>query len=49
MNVELDSNQVELIFEAVQYRIENDNHLMYHPATRTDYEDLMAMIEDEYL
>ena len=23
MNVELDSNQVELIFEAVQYRIEN--------------------------
>jgi|TARA_B100000029_G_scaffold461579_1_gene493459 hypothetical protein len=49
MNVELDSNAIELIFEAIQYRIENDTHLMYHPATKSDYEDLMAVFEDEYL
>ena len=49
MNIDLDVSELELIYESIQYRLENDNHLMYHPNIMKDLEDMMAIWEDEYL
>ncbi len=49
MNVDLDVKTLEYIYESVQFRLENDNHLMYHPDIRKDLEDMLAEWEDEYL
>ncbi len=49
MNIDLDVSELELIYESISYRLENDNHLMYHPNIRKDLEDMMAVWEDEYL
>ena len=49
MNVELDIKVLEYIYESVQFRLENDTHLLYHPDIRNDLEDMLAEWEDEYL
>ncbi len=49
MNIDLDVSELELIYESITYRLENDNHLMYHPNIRKDLEDMIAVFEDEYL
>lgn len=49
MQLDLDAGTVELLYESIQFRLENDNHLMYHPDTRKNLEDLLAEWEDEYL
>ena len=49
MNVELDIKVLEYIYESVQFRLENDTHLLYHPDIRKDLEDMLAEWEDEYL
>ena len=41
--------KVEYIYESIQFRLENDNHLLYHPDIRKDLEDMLAEWEDEYL
>ena len=49
MNVELDTKALEYIYESVQFRLENDTHLLSHPDIRKDLEDMLAEWEDEYL
>ena len=49
MQLELDAGQLELIYESIQFRLENDNHLLYHPDIRKDLEDMLAEWEDEYI
>ena len=49
MQLELAAGQLELIYESIQFRLENDNHLMYHPDIRKDLEDMLAEWEDEYI
>ncbi len=49
MNVELDAKALEYIYESVQFRLEHDTHLLYHPDIRKDLEDMLAEWEDEYL
>ena len=49
MNIDLDIKELEYIYESISFRLENDNHLMYHPDIRKDLEDMMAVWEDEYL
>ena len=49
MEIDLDVRDLELIYESITYRLENDNHLMYHPNVRKDLEDMIAIFEDEYL
>tara|TARA_Y200000002_G_scaffold237569_1_gene196278 strand:+ start:402 stop:569 length:168 start_codon:yes stop_codon:yes gene_type:complete len=49
MNIDLDVKELEYIYESISFRLENDNHLMYHPDIRKDLEDMMAVWEDEYL
>ena len=49
MNIDLDVKELEYIYESISFRLEHDNHLMYHPDIRKDLEDMMATWEDEYL
>ena len=49
MELELDAGQLELIYESILFRLENDNNLMYHPDIRKDLEDMLAEWEDEYI
>ena len=49
MQIELDVKELEYIYESLSFRLEHDNHLMYHPDIRKDLEDMMATWEDEYL
>ena len=49
MQIELDVKELEYIYESLSFRLEHDNHLMYHPDIRKDLEDMMAVWEDEYL
>ena len=43
MQIELDVKELEYIYESLSFRLEHDNHLMYHPDIRKDLEDMMAV------
>mgnify|MGYP003321243586 FL=1 len=49
MRLNLDSYEVTLILETIQYRIDNDEKLLYSPNIRSDLEDLLSLLEDDYL
>jgi hypothetical protein len=49
MRLNLDSYEVTLILETIQYRIDSDEKLVYSPNIRSDLEDLLSLLEDEYL
>ena len=49
MQLDLEDKELEYIYESIQFRLENDNHLLYHPDIRKDLEDMLAEWEDEYL
>jgi len=49
MKVELEAYFIDLIIETIQYRIDNDEKLEYHPNVRSDLEDLLSLLEDEYV
>ena len=49
MQLDLEVKELEYIYESFQFRLENDNHLLYHPDIRKDLEDMLAEWEDEYL
>lgn len=49
MHIDIDSYEVTLILETIQYRIDNDEKLLYSPNIRSDLEDLLSLLEDEYL
>ena len=41
---ELDSYNLDLIVESLQYRLEDDTNLMYHPDIKSDLEDMCAKL-----
>ena len=50
MRLELDDFEKDALIETIQYRIENDEHLLTNASIKDDLEDLInKFLEDEYL
>ena len=50
MRLELDDYEKDALIETIQYRIENDEHLLIHASVKDDLEDLIdKFLEDEYV
>ena len=50
MRLELDDYEKDALVETIQYRIENDEHLLTNASIKDDLEDLMnKVLEDEYV
>ena len=50
MRLELDEYEKDALVETIQYRIENDEHLLTNASIKDDLEDLInKFLEDEYL
>ena len=50
MRLELDDFEKDALVETIQYRIENDEHLLTNASIKDDLEDLMnKVLEDEYV
>ncbi len=50
MRLELDEYERDSLIETIQYRIENDEHLLINASVKDDLEDLIdKFLEDEYL
>ena len=45
VDVEIDQYDKDLIIETLQYRLENDNHLMQEMTLKDNLEDLMSKLE----
>ena len=49
MRLELDEYEKDALIETIQYRIENDEHLLTNASIKDDLEDLIdKFIEDDY-
>ena len=49
MRLELDEYEKDALVETIQYRIENDEHLLTNASIKDDLEDLIdKFIEDDY-
>ena len=49
MRLELDDFEKDALIETIQYRIENDEHLLTNASIKDDLEDLIdKFIEDDY-
>ena len=49
MRLELDDFEKDALVETIQYRIENDEHLLTNASIKDDLEDLIdKFIEDDY-
>ena len=49
MRLELDDFEKDTLVETIQYRIENDEHLLTNASIKDDLEDLIdKFIEDDY-
>ena len=49
MRLELDEFEKDTLVETIQYRIENDDHLLTNASIKDDLEDLIdKFIEDDY-
>ena len=50
MRLELDEYEKDALVETIQYRIENDEHLLINASVKDDLEDLIdKFLEDEYV
>jgi len=49
MTIELDAYELDLLMETISFRIENDNHLILNSSLRDELEDLLTLIEDQYV
>ena len=50
MRLELDDFEKDALVETLQYRIENDEHLLTNASIKDDLEDLInKFLEDEYV
>lgn len=50
MQIELDDYEKDTMVETLQYRIENDEHLLINASVKDDLQDLLdKFLEDEYL
>jgi len=45
VDVDIDQYDKDLIIETLQYRLENDNHLMQEMTLKDNLEDLMSKLE----
>ena len=49
MRLELDEYEKDALIETIQYRIENDEHLLTNASIKDDLEDLIdKFLEDDY-
>ena len=49
MRLELDDFEKDALIETIQYRIENDEHLLTNASIKDDLEDLInKFLEDDY-
>ena len=49
MRLELDEYERDSLIETIQYRIENDEHLLTNASIKDDLEDLIdKFLEDDY-
>ena len=49
MRLELDEYEMDTLVETIQYRIENDEHLLINASVKDDLEDLIEkFIVDDY-
>ena len=49
MRLELDEYEKDALIETIQYRIENEEHLLTNASIKDDLEDLIdKFIEDDY-
>ena len=50
MRLELDEYERDSLMETIQYRIENDEHLLVNASVKDDLQDLLdKFLEDEYV
>ena len=49
MNISIDTYERELIIEALEYRIENDERLIRDYGTKEDLTYLLERLSDEYV
>ena len=50
MQIELDGYEKDTMVETLQYRIENDEHLLINASVKDDLQDLLdKFLEDEYV
>ena len=50
MELLLDEYEIDTLMETLQYRIENDEHLLTNASIKDDLEDLInKFLEDEYV
>ena len=48
MRLELDEYEKDHLIETLQYRIENDEHLLTNSTLKSDLKDLIEKLEEEY-
>ena len=47
MSLDVDQYEIELLVEAIQYRIENDETFLLNHCLKQELEDLLGKIQDE--
>lgn len=48
MSLDVDQYEIELLVEAIQYRIENDETFLLNHCLKQELEDLLGKIQDEF-
>ena len=46
MALDVDQYEIELLVEAIQYRLENDEHFLLNYTLKQELEDLLGKIQD---
>ena len=49
IDLQLTSYDIDLIIETISYRLENDNQLILNSSLKDELEDLLALLEDQYV
>ena len=49
MEINIEPYHLDLLIETISFRLEEDQQLHFLPDVRSDLEELLAMMEDEYL
>ena len=48
MELLLDEYEIDTLMETLQYRIENDEHLLTNASLKSDLKDLIDRLEEDY-
>jgi len=49
MSIELDAYELDLLMETLSFRLENDDQLILNLRLKEELEDLLLLIEDQYV